>query len=103
MVKYGHTPTNFNISLITLIPKNGKAETVADYRPISVSTVYALMYESLLLRKTKLNNCAHKNQFGYKNKTSCKHAYFVVNETINYYLNGKSNVHLSQSGFNEGF
>ncbi|CAF0764871.1 unnamed protein product [Brachionus calyciflorus] len=30
------------------------------------------------------------NQFGYKKNTSCKHAYFVVNETINYYKNGKS-------------
>ena len=27
----------------------------------------------------------HPNQFGYKRKTSCKNAYYIVNETTNYY------------------
>lgn len=67
---------------------------VAEYRPISVSTVYAPMHESLFLKKTKLHNCSQKNQIGYKNITACKNAYFVVNDTMNYYINGISNMHL---------
>ena len=51
MIKQGHTPENFNISLVTPIPKKGKAESVSDYRPISVSTAYAQIYEALLLKK----------------------------------------------------
>jgi hypothetical protein len=33
------------------------------------------------------------NQFGYKKKTSCKHSYFLVNETINYYKQNGSKLY----------
>lgn len=33
-------------------------------------------------------------QFGYKKNTSCKHAYFIVKETINYYKHGSSEIKL---------
>lgn len=93
MVKYGHTPNDFNISLVTPIPKKGENKTPSDFRPISVSSSYAQIYESLLLEKSGIKKLIHVNQFGYKQHTSCKHAYFVVNETINYYKNGKSSIH----------
>ena len=32
--------------------------------------------------------------FGYKKKTSCKHAFYCVNEVINFYRQGKSKIHL---------
>jgi len=32
--------------------------------------------------------------FGYKRATSCKSAYYVVNETISYYKSGRSNCHV---------
>ena len=94
MIKYGHTPDDFNISMVTPIPKKGENKTPSDFRPISVSTTYALIYETLLLEKSGIKKLIHNNQFGYKQHTSCKHAYFMVNETINYYKNGKSTIHL---------
>ena len=36
----------------------------------------------------------HPNQFGYKNKTSCKQAHYVVNEIINYYRQRGSKIYL---------
>ncbi|CAF0862194.1 unnamed protein product, partial [Brachionus calyciflorus] len=36
----------------------------------------------------------HSNQFGYRKNSSCKQAHFLVNETINYYRQGESKVHL---------
>ena len=36
----------------------------------------------------------HRNQFGYKNKTSCKQAHYVVNEIINYYQQRGSKIYL---------
>ena len=30
------------------------------------------------------------NQFGYKANTSCKHASFIINETLAYYRKGRS-------------
>ena len=89
MYKTGYTPCNFNISLVTPIPKKGELYTPSDYRPISVSTTYAMIYERLLLQNLTINHLISSNQFGYKNKTSSKHAYYLVNEAIRYYNRSK--------------
>ncbi|CAF1080507.1 unnamed protein product, partial [Brachionus calyciflorus] len=94
MIKYGYTPDNFNVDLATPIPKKGQMKEPSDLRPISVSTSYANLFQSLLLKKTPFENLISKNQFGDRAKTSCKHAYFMVNETINYFRNGKSELKL---------
>ena len=91
MFKNGYTPNDFNTSLVTPIPKKGELTEPKDYRPISVSTTFAIIYEKLILTKINFNkDLIGPNQFGYKPNTSCKHAYFIVNETINYYNKGKS-------------
>lgn len=77
MVRFGYTPEDFNISLVTPIPKKGNMEKTSDYRPISVSTAFACIFESLILSKIDFNSMTHSNQFGYRKNTSCKHAYFV--------------------------
>ena len=92
MVKFGYTPENFNIALVTPIPKKGVMEKPSDYRPISVSTTFALLFESLILEKANFDDLLSSNQFGYRKRTSCKHAYFMVNEAINYYRSGKSDL-----------
>jgi hypothetical protein len=94
MVQHGSTPTDFNASLVTPIPKKGQMNKVEDFRPISVSSTWALLYESLILSKIDFSKMISKNQFGYQESTSCKHTYFVVNETINYYVNGGSEIKL---------
>ena len=43
----------------------------------------------LLLQNLTINHLISKNQFGYKNKTSSKYAYYLVNETIRYYNRSK--------------
>ena len=47
-----------------------------------------------MLKKMNFTKKIHINQFGYRKKTSCKSAYFVVNETINYYRRKNSNIFL---------
>ena len=103
MIRYGHTPKDFNTSLLTPIPKKGTLLTPSDYRPISVSIVFAIIFEKLILGKINFEKMISKNQFGYKRKTSCKHAYFVVNETINYYNSGGSTVHLASLDATKAF
>jgi hypothetical protein len=93
MIKIGYIPANFNISKLTLIPKKGECESPGDFRPISVSTAMCSVFESLLLTKFTFISEIHQNQFGYKPYTSCKHAYYAVYETINYYKNGDSHVY----------
>ncbi|CAF1079208.1 unnamed protein product, partial [Brachionus calyciflorus] len=94
MIRFGYTTDDFNIALVTPIPKKGVMKDVSDFRPISVSTAFASLFEALLLKKINFDELISPNQFGYSKKSSCKHAYFIVNETINYYKNGGSNVKL---------
>ncbi|CAF1016751.1 unnamed protein product, partial [Brachionus calyciflorus] len=75
IISYGYFPKNFNTSLLTPIPKKGISKTPFDFRPISVSEI-------------------SKNQFGYKKLTSCKHAYYLVNEVVHFYTSGKSTIHV---------
>ena len=95
MIKTGHIPNDFNISLVTPITKKDSPLSPSDSRPISVSTSIALIYEALIKDKIDFRSMTSCNQFGYQNNTSCKHAYFVVNETINYYRHGKSAIHVA--------
>ena len=93
MYNYGYTPENFNVSLVTPIPKKGELKTPSDFRPISVSTAFAMIYERLLLLKLSINHLISNNQFVYKSKTSSKHAYYLVNEVIRYYNRSKSSLY----------
>ena len=47
-----------------------------------------------MLKRMNFTKKIHINQFGYRKKTSCKSAYFVVNETCNYYRHKNSNIFL---------
>ena len=49
IIKYGYTPNDFNTSLVTPIPKKGNnLTTPSDFRPISVSTSFAIVFEKLI-------------------------------------------------------
>ena len=87
--RVGTMPADLNISTISPILKTGKSsQDPSDFRPISVSSTLALLFEDVVRQKISLR--PHDNQFGYRPGTSTKHAYFMVNETINYYTSGGS-------------
>lgn len=89
MLIYGIIPNGFNISAITPIPKEKTlSHDPSCYRPISVSTIMALLYENLV--RSKISLISSNNQFGFKRMSSTKHAYFVLNETLEYYRRGGS-------------
>ena len=94
VVSHGHLPDAFNTSVLVPIPKKQGTSSPGDYRPISVSSTLATLFESLLLMKMDWIRNFSKNQFGYRNNTSCKTAFFVANEVIQYYTHNKSNMHV---------
>ena len=94
MLSIGYVPVNFNTSIIKPIPKKNNIASLVDYRLISISLVICSILESCLLSKMKVLENMHRNQFGYKCATSCKSAYYVVNEAANLYRFGKSKLHL---------
>ena len=52
------------------------------------------MFERIILRKIPTIHESHPNQFVYKPRTSCEHAYFVANEAVNYYRAGSTSMHI---------
>lgn len=91
IINQGMVLNNFNISLISPIEKKSNGnKSPDDYRPISVSNSISNIYEMILLNLIhsifKFNN----KQFGYKVNTSCKHASFIINESISHYKKGGS-------------
>jgi hypothetical protein len=90
IIATGHIPNDFNTCLVTPIPKKSVIDQPGDARPISVSSALANILESLILNRSHFLLETKDNQLGYKANTSCKHAFFLVNETINYYNSGKS-------------
>ncbi len=93
-VSQGYLPDAFNTSVLVPIPKKQGTSSPGDYRPISVSTALSTVFESLLLMKMEWIRNFSRNQFGYRNNTSCKTAFFVANEVIQYYTFNKSNVNV---------
>ncbi len=82
---------NFNISIITPIKKKyTNYKNPEDFRPISVSTVFSNIHEMIILKKIDQIFKFNDKQFGYKSNTSCKHASFIINETLSYYKKGES-------------
>ena len=101
----GLLPTDFNISVVCPIPKAKVVQSSpGDFRPISVSSSLAIVFEALLLNFAAATvKRTHSNQFGYRAKTSCKHAYFVLNETIRYYNHGGSSVFIASLDAEKAF
>jgi hypothetical protein len=94
MGKSGKFPPDFNTAILTPIPKSEKLVEPSDYRPISVSTPLATLFETMLLGKLDCLMNLSPNQFGYAKKTSCKNAFFIANEVLSYYETGGSNCHV---------
>ena len=90
----GQLPCNFNTSVLVPIPKGENVVSPNDFRPISLSTPLATILESLILQKMDFLMKPVPNQFGYREKTSCKNAVFLVNEVIAQYEQDKSNIHI---------
>ncbi len=93
MLSSGLVPDKFNTSILIPIPKGKKLSLPSDYRPISISTPMCTLFELLIRKSMPFLEYLHPNQFGYKKETSCKSAFFVVNETLNHYNDSNSNCH----------
>ena len=85
-------PKNFNVSIIKPILKDQDKPTndINNIRPISISNCFAQMFEKLILINSPNILITHRNQFGFKSKTSCNHAIFALKETILHYTENKS-------------
>ena len=98
-------PKNFNVSIIKPILKDQEKSTedINNIRPISISNCFAQIFEKLILINSPKLEITHKNQFGFKRKTSCNHAVFTLKETILHYTENKSGVKVSSLDAEKAF
>jgi len=80
---YGVVPEGSNQAIIKPLVKDmtKSRSDVNNCRPISVSDTYSTIFEKILLFETEKIHQNHLKQFGFKARSSCGHAAFVVMET----------------------
>src|SRR6185312_4616666 len=75
-------PSDFNVSRIVPIPKDdkGNLSDMSNIRPLSISDVYANIFERLVMLNIKKHHTLPDLQFGFKEKSSCSHAVMTLLE-----------------------
>jgi hypothetical protein len=98
-------PKNFNVSIIKSILKDQEKSTddINNIRPISITNCLAQIFEKLISIKSPKLSITHKNQFGFKMKTSCNHAIFTLKETILHYTEKRSGVKVASLDAEKAF
>jgi len=83
-VNYDINPRWFNVGLIKIIVKDAKKDTrdPNNLRPITISDTIAIIFEKLMILEINKEHVAVKEQFGFKNNSSCEHAVFTLRELV---------------------
>ena len=97
LISHGYVPKDFLLSTLVPIPKNKrKSLNCSDnYRAIALSSGMGKLLDHILLVKCKDVFKTSPYQFGFKKSHSTSQCTFVVNETIQYYMNNDSNVYVT--------
>lgn len=84
MLNSGCIPHLFNISILKpLIKEESKGnDNINNLRPVSISDIYTNIYEKLILIEISRDHPDHPKQFGFKMKSSCSHANFILSEIV---------------------
>jgi hypothetical protein len=94
LISHGVVFCDFLFSTVIPIPKNKrKSLSCSDnYRAIALGSILCKLLDHILLVKCSHVFTTSKYQFGFKKSHSTSQCTFVVNETIQYYLNNNSHV-----------
>ena len=95
MISHGVSNENLNRSIIKSIPKDKRKPLSCsnNYRGISLSSIISKLFEYVIYEKIKSNLKSSDCQFGFRSNHSTTLCSSVLNQTIEYYLNGGSVVY----------
>ena len=86
----GVFPTTLKEALIFPVYKKGEENLISNYRPISLLSNIGKLFEKIIYNRLKSfldkNNSLFKNQFGFRNAHSTKHALLQITEEIKKYF-----------------
>ena len=105
LIQHGYVPQDFLSGVITPVIKDteGDVSSTANYRAITLSVVFASMFESAILSKIGYLIKTDHLQFGYKARHSCPHAVYVMRTCIDYFTEHGSNVFAAFLDCSKGF
>ncbi len=86
IIETSTVPRDFNISVIKPLIKDAKKPSTnkSNLRPVAVSNVSDTMFEKAVAIKVRIQCKTSEKQFGFKKKSSCAHAIFVMKQVIKY-------------------
>ena len=95
MLKHGQCSESMLLSTLVPIPKDKRKSlnTTDNYRAIAMGSIVGKIFDSVLLEQNSELFQTSDLQFGYKQDHSTTQCTFVAMETVNYYLQGGSNVY----------
>jgi exonuclease III len=95
MMNHSFVPDEMLISTLIPIPKDKRKSlnNADNYRSIALGSIVCKLYDNIILENEKLSLKSCDLQFGFKEGFSTTQCTFVVEETINYYKQYKSNVY----------
>ena len=96
-LQHSFVPADFLRGMISPVIKNssGDLNSTNNYRGVTLSSVFALMFENALRLKFNRFLTSHDLQFGFKPKHSVSHAVFTLKSCVNYFTIRDSNVYVA--------
>ena len=105
LIQHGYVPQDFLSGVVTPIVKDAEGDVSSsnNYRGITLSVVFASLFEMAILTKIGHMLTTDHLQFGYKKRHSCSHAVFVMRSCIDYFIEHGSNVFATFLDCSKGF
>lgn len=104
-VRHCYLPEDMMKTIVIPVPKNktGDLSDTNNYRPISLATVVAKVFDSVI--NVQLNKCVslNPNQFGFRPGLSTETAILCLKHTVKYYLNRKTPVYACYLDLSKAF
>ncbi|CAF1120528.1 unnamed protein product, partial [Brachionus calyciflorus] len=77
-------PTSLNIGIVKLLVKDTSKNTsdINNMRPLTISDVWSIILEKILLREIIDSYETRSNQFGFRAGSSCGHSVFTLKELV---------------------
>ena len=105
LIQHAYVPQEFLAGVITPLVKDSESDifTTSNYRPLTLSVVFASMFEIAILSKIGHLLFTDNLQFGYKSKHSTSHALFVLRSCVDFFTDHGSNVFSAFLDCSKGF
>ena len=105
MTQCGVIPNKFGNSVITPVVKNASRSLseVCNFRPVSIISIIAKIFESLISLRFGHLFSSHANQFGFCAEVGCNKAIFAFNNTVRYFRDKNSNVYICALDITKAF